>query len=64
MSSSMSGYYSTLFVPASIAYVNVVKARFVEVDPDNKYYKYKAEAEDAVTHAMAALMVNILCIVV
>lgn len=25
---------------------------------DNKYYKYKAEAEDAVTHAMAALMVN------
>ncbi len=25
---------------------------------DNQYYKYKAEAEDAVTHAMAALMVN------
>ena len=25
---------------------------------DNQYYKYKAKAEDAVTHAMAALLVN------
>lgn len=25
---------------------------------DNQYYKYKAQAEDAVTHAMASLLVN------